>query len=166
MYRTLREVRKGFDNIMCSPLLLNSHTAVTEMASVQHRNVVALFVPLSIATSLITSGALAYWLRDWRSLTWGLCACAFVAAPIGVILPESARWQLAQRNRHNAYRTLSKGARINGTLATFEQALREELMESRTAADKPKGETPHWQVRRTHGGPTDLDFSEILEFVF
>uniref|UniRef100_A0A3Q0RQ89 Solute carrier family 22 member 7a n=1 Tax=Amphilophus citrinellus TaxID=61819 RepID=A0A3Q0RQ89_AMPCI len=83
-----------------------------EWIDVKHRTFAGTVISLSWSVGNMLLALLAYFIRDWRHLTFGVtvpCIAAIISW-----LPESARWLLANGRVEDAKKYLVQCAKING----------------------------------------------------
>uniref|UniRef100_A0A3Q0RSK9 Solute carrier family 22 member 7a n=1 Tax=Amphilophus citrinellus TaxID=61819 RepID=A0A3Q0RSK9_AMPCI len=85
-----------------------------EWIDVKHRTFAGTVISLSWSVGNMLLALLAYFIRDWRHLTFGVTVPCIAAIISWWWLPESARWLLANGRVEDAKKYLVQCAKING----------------------------------------------------
>ncbi|XP_026318870.1 organic cation transporter protein-like isoform X3 [Hyposmocoma kahamanoa] len=81
---------------------------------------------------------LAYWLRDWRKLEFGLATCSSLYILYWFCIPESPRWLIANGQINQAAEVLKKAAAKNNRYWSTDQ-IKRLIPTTRTDNKKPPG---------------------------
>lgn len=102
------------DMIVGSTLFPTSFLLAIELVGPKRRVAAATIITIFYSLGEALLGVLAEQFQNWRVLLRVLYIPALVHILFLVLLPESVRWLLSQRNENKAITILKKAARING----------------------------------------------------
>ncbi|KAK6327691.1 hypothetical protein J4Q44_G00033370 [Coregonus suidteri] len=97
-----------------SGVIINAFVLGTEWTCTQRRMLAGVFTDYFFGLGYILIAGLAYLIRDWRKLQLAISVPGFLFIFYIWVLPQSARWLLANDRREEAIVLLRKAATVNG----------------------------------------------------
>ncbi|XP_024299191.1 organic cation transporter protein-like isoform X2 [Oncorhynchus tshawytscha] len=97
-----------------SGVIINAFVLGTEWTCVQRRMLAGVFTDYFFGLGYMLIAGLAYLIRDWRKLQLAISVPGFLFIFYIWVLPQSARWLLANDRREEAIVLLRKAATVNG----------------------------------------------------
>ncbi|KAF7664681.1 hypothetical protein LDENG_00168470 [Lucifuga dentata] len=97
-----------------SGVIINAFVLGTEWTCTQRRMLAGIITDFAFGLGYILLAGVAYLIRDWRKLQLAISAPGFLLIFYIWVLPQSARWLLANDRREEAIALLRKAAVING----------------------------------------------------
>uniref|UniRef100_A0A7N9AM88 Solute carrier family 22 member 13-like n=1 Tax=Mastacembelus armatus TaxID=205130 RepID=A0A7N9AM88_9TELE len=91
-----------------SGVIINAFVLGTEWTCTKRRMLAGIITDYAFGLGYMLLAGVAYLIRDWRKLQLAISAPGFL------VLPQSARWLLANDRREEAIALLRKAARVNG----------------------------------------------------
>ncbi|XP_069131021.1 organic cation transporter protein-like [Argopecten irradians] len=84
-----------------------------EIVDPEHRSHVAVVVDLAWCVGEVLLSGAAYFLRDWRHLQIAVSSPGIILLLYWFLMPESARWLIANGRREKALGTITRASRVN-----------------------------------------------------
>uniref|UniRef100_A0A8C7CPM6 Si:dkey-166k12.1 n=1 Tax=Oncorhynchus kisutch TaxID=8019 RepID=A0A8C7CPM6_ONCKI len=97
-----------------SGVIINAFVLGTEWTCAQRRMLAGVFTDYFFGLGYMLIAGLAYLIRDWRKLQLAISVPGFLFIFYIWVLPQSARWLLANDRREEAIVLLRKAATVNG----------------------------------------------------
>uniref|UniRef100_A0A4W5NAT4 Si:dkey-166k12.1 n=1 Tax=Hucho hucho TaxID=62062 RepID=A0A4W5NAT4_9TELE len=97
-----------------SGVIINAFVLGTEWTCTQRRMLAGVFTDYFFGLGYMLIAGLAYLIRDWRKLQLAISVPGFLFIFYIWVLPQSARWLLANDRREEAIVLLRKAATVNG----------------------------------------------------
>lgn len=147
--------------LTCSGLPITAYVLATESVGPAYRGRAGTASQLVYHVGEWALPLTALLLQDWRLLYVAVAACCVLTAALGLLVPESPRWQLLHGRQAAAARTLSWLAHLNGRQLTPEAA--EQLVgglctqQEQTAADGQPAAVKDSKQAATATGRTAAD---------
>uniref|UniRef100_A0A3Q3LF38 Solute carrier family 22 member 13-like n=1 Tax=Mastacembelus armatus TaxID=205130 RepID=A0A3Q3LF38_9TELE len=97
-----------------SGVIINAFVLGTEWTCTKRRMLAGIITDYAFGLGYMLLAGVAYLIRDWRKLQLAISAPGFLLIFYIWVLPQSARWLLANDRREEAIALLRKAARVNG----------------------------------------------------
>uniref|UniRef100_A0A667XAJ7 Si:dkey-166k12.1 n=1 Tax=Myripristis murdjan TaxID=586833 RepID=A0A667XAJ7_9TELE len=97
-----------------SGIIINAFVLGTEWTCTQRRMLAGIITDYAFGLGYMLLAGVAYLIRDWRKLQLAISAPGFLFIFYIWVLPQSARWLLANDRREEAIVLLRKAALVNG----------------------------------------------------
>nr|XP_040044248.1 solute carrier family 22 member 13 isoform X2 [Gasterosteus aculeatus aculeatus]XP_040044249.1 solute carrier family 22 member 13 isoform X2 [Gasterosteus aculeatus aculeatus]XP_040044250.1 solute carrier family 22 member 13 isoform X2 [Gasterosteus aculeatus aculeatus] len=97
-----------------SGVIINAFVLGTEWTCTKRRMLAGIFTDYAFGLGYMLLAGIAYLIRDWRKLQLAISAPGFLLIFYIWVLPQSARWLLANDRREEAIELLRKAALVNG----------------------------------------------------
>ncbi|XP_061597026.1 solute carrier family 22 member 13 [Cololabis saira] len=97
-----------------SGVIINAFVLGTEWTCTKRRMLAGIITDYAFGLGYMLLAGVAYLIRDWRKLQLAISAPGFLLIFYIRVLPQSARWLLANDRREEAVALLRKAALING----------------------------------------------------
>ncbi|XP_029299281.1 solute carrier family 22 member 13 [Cottoperca gobio] len=97
-----------------SGVIINAFVLGTEWTCTKRRMLAGITTDYAFGLGYMLLAGLAYFIRDWRKLQLAISAPGFLLVFYIWVLPQSARWLLANDRREEAIALLRKAALVNG----------------------------------------------------
>ncbi|XP_042363083.1 solute carrier family 22 member 13 [Plectropomus leopardus] len=97
-----------------SGVIINAFVLGTEWTCTKRRMLAGIFTDYAFGLGYMLLAGVAYLIRDWRKLQLAISAPGFLLIFYIWVLPQSARWLLANDRREEAIALLRKAALVNG----------------------------------------------------
>ncbi|XP_069577618.1 solute carrier family 22 member 13 [Brachyistius frenatus] len=97
-----------------SGVIINAFVLGTEWTCTKRRMLAGIITDYAFGLGYMLLAGVAYLIRDWRKLQLAISAPGFLLIFYIWVLPQSARWLLANDRREEAITLLRKAALING----------------------------------------------------
>ncbi|XP_056153943.1 solute carrier family 22 member 13 [Lampris incognitus] len=97
-----------------SGVIINAFVLGTEWTCTQRRMLAGIITDYAFGLGYMLLAGVAYLVRDWRKLQLAISAPGFLLVFYIWVLPQSARWLLANDRREEAIVLLRKAAVVNG----------------------------------------------------
>ncbi|XP_059217869.1 organic cation transporter protein isoform X2 [Stomoxys calcitrans] len=110
MYMALRAII-GFASMT---VVVVSFVLVVELVSGKWRTIVGILNIVPVAVTYVLMAAIAYFIRDWRSIQLTVTLPWFAILCIWYCVPESPRWLLAKGRLDELFPIVERAARFNG----------------------------------------------------
>ncbi|KAF1381386.1 hypothetical protein PFLUV_G00153400 [Perca fluviatilis] len=97
-----------------SGVIINAFVLGTEWTCTKRRMLAGIFTDYAFGLGYMLLAGIAYLIRDWRKLQLAISAPGFLLIFYIWVLPQSARWLLANDRMEEAIALLRKAALVNG----------------------------------------------------
>ncbi|XP_032390876.1 solute carrier family 22 member 13 [Etheostoma spectabile] len=97
-----------------SGVIINAFVLGTEWTCTKRRMLAGIFTDYAFGLGYMLIAGIAYFIRDWRKLQLAISAPGFLLIFYIWVLPQSARWLLANDRMEEAIALLRKAALVNG----------------------------------------------------
>ncbi|XP_049891440.1 solute carrier family 22 member 6-B [Epinephelus moara] len=97
-----------------SGVIINAFVLGTEWTCTKRRMLAGIITDYAFGLGYMLLAGIAYLIRDWRKLQLAISAPGFLLIFYIWVLPQSARWLLANNRREEAIALLRKAALVNG----------------------------------------------------
>ncbi|CAJ1083733.1 solute carrier family 22 member 6-B [Xyrichtys novacula] len=97
-----------------SGVIINAFVLGTEWTCTKKRMLAGIITDYAFGLGYMLLAGIAYLIRDWRKLQLAISAPGFLLFFYIWVLPQSARWLLANNRREEAIALLRKAALVNG----------------------------------------------------
>ncbi|XP_055081358.1 solute carrier family 22 member 6-B [Periophthalmus magnuspinnatus] len=97
-----------------SGVIINAFVLGTEWTCTKRRMLAGITTDYAFGLGYMMLAGVAYFIRDWRTLQLAISAPGFLLIFYIWVLPQSARWLLANNRTDEALALLRKAARVNG----------------------------------------------------
>ncbi|KAL6100128.1 uncharacterized protein ACO6RY_01795 [Pungitius sinensis] len=97
-----------------SGVIINAFVLGTEWTCTRRRMLAGIFTDYAFGLGYMLLAGIAYLIRDWRKLQLAISAPGFLLIFYIWVLPQSARWLLANDRTEEAMELLRKAADVNG----------------------------------------------------
>ncbi|KAM9340288.1 solute carrier family 22 member 13 [Symphorus nematophorus] len=97
-----------------SGVIINAFVLGTEWTCTKRRMLAGIITDYAFGLGYMLLAGIAYLLRDWRKLQLAISAPGFLLIFYIWVVPQSARWLLANNRREEAIALLRKAALVNG----------------------------------------------------
>ncbi|KAM7383935.1 hypothetical protein PAMA_011339 [Pampus argenteus] len=99
-----------------SGVIMNAFVLGTEWTCTKRRMLAGIITDYAFGLGYMLLPGIAYLIRDWRKLQLAISAPGFLLIFYIWVLPQSARWLLANDRREEAIELLRKAALVNGRI--------------------------------------------------
>uniref|UniRef100_A0A667ZEM3 Si:dkey-119m7.4 n=1 Tax=Myripristis murdjan TaxID=586833 RepID=A0A667ZEM3_9TELE len=114
-----------------SGVIMNAFVLGTEWTGSKERMLAGIITDYFFGFGYIFLAGVAYLIRDWRKLQLAISAPGFLFIFYIWVLPESARWLMANNRKEEAWELIRKVARVNGKQLTEDLEIWEVRLEKR-----------------------------------
>ncbi|XP_041664129.1 solute carrier family 22 member 13 [Cheilinus undulatus] len=97
-----------------SGVIINAFVLGTEWTCTKRRMLAGIITDYAFGLGYMTLAGIAYLIRDWRMLQLAISVPGFLLIFYIWVLPQSARWLLANNRKEEAIALLRKAALVNG----------------------------------------------------
>ncbi|TMS18155.1 Solute carrier family 22 member 13 [Larimichthys crocea] len=97
-----------------SGVIINAFVLGTEWTCTKRRMLAGIITDYAFGLGYMSLAGIAYMIRDWRKLQLAISAPGFLLIFYIWVVPQSARWLLANDRREEAIALLRKAALVNG----------------------------------------------------
>ncbi|TKS88940.1 Solute carrier family 22 member 6-B [Collichthys lucidus] len=97
-----------------SGVIINAFVLGTEWTCTKRRMLAGIITDYAFGVGYMSLAGIAYMIRDWRKLQLAISAPGFLLIFYIWVVPQSARWLLANDRREEAIALLRKAALVNG----------------------------------------------------
>ncbi|XP_075867317.1 solute carrier family 22 member 13 isoform X2 [Nelusetta ayraudi] len=97
-----------------SGVIINAFVLGTEWTCTKKRMLAGIITDFAFGLGYMLLAGIAYFIRDWRNLQLAISAPGFLLVFYIWVLPQSARWLLANDRKEEAIALLRKAALVNG----------------------------------------------------
>ncbi|KAK6636636.1 hypothetical protein RUM43_010298 [Polyplax serrata] len=162
-------------------IMVTSFVLCVEMVGGKWRTSIPILyqIPFGLANSIMA--IMAYFLRDWRNLTFTMSVISLSFLSYWWMIPESPRWLLAMGENDRAAQILSKAAKTNGSKSKDFASILTSLNDTTLAKKEPPSKSPPFfrlfrtpRLRRTTltlffnwfvAGLSVFGFSQYISFI-
>uniref|UniRef100_A0A667ZTH6 Si:dkey-119m7.4 n=1 Tax=Myripristis murdjan TaxID=586833 RepID=A0A667ZTH6_9TELE len=118
-----------------SGVIMNAFVLGTEWTGSKERMLAGIITDYFFGFGYIFLAGVAYLIRDWRKLQLAISAPGFLFIFYIWVLPESARWLMANNRKEEAWELIRKVARVNGKQLTEDLEIWEVRLRKHTVLD-------------------------------